>query len=145
MKKLSILLVLIIVLSLLCGCGKKGGYATPEDAVKAFIQSTTGDEELFKSSVHPNMLEYLMQIFFYPGAEIRINKIFVKSSTDILGDKLADKQQDYQDDFGIKVTKASIVKVLVNYYDYRECEEQAIEHDVLALYVDGAWYACGWS
>ena len=48
MKKISIVLILAIVLSLLCSCGQKGGYETPEEAATLFVKSVIeNDPEAF--------------------------------------------------------------------------------------------------
>lgn len=145
MKKLSILLVLITVLTLLCSCGQKGGYATAEDAALAFVQATVeSNPELFKTCVHPSILDEWMSSFHIGGdPQATIKEISVITSHDVFPSE--DEVQELKDEQGITVTRAKLVNVHTVIYDYSRGEERIMSFETGAVYIDGRWYATGWS
>ena len=145
MKSTSISLVLIMVLILLCSCGKKGGYDTAEDAALAFVQAVVeNDPELFKTCVYPSMLEEWMSSFHIDGdTQAKIKEISVITSYEIFPSE--DDIQDLQEEFGITVERGKVVKVHTIIYDYRREEERIMSFETGAVYIDGRWYATGWS
>lgn len=138
-----------LLVSLLTGGGSgknAGGYDTPEEAAIAFVQAAVeADEELFKTCVHPIMLEEWTDIFIFPDDISDVTEISARGTSDVPGDEVLDAREKWLDEFGIALTDAKVVTVAVKYYDYNHGEERSSVRETGVFCVDGRWYAWGWS
>ena len=111
----------------------------------AFVQAVVeNDPELFKTCVYPSMLEEWMSSFHIDGdTQAKIKEISVITSYEIFPSE--DDIQDLQEEFGITAKRGKVVKVHTIIYDYRREEERIMSFETGAVYIDGRWYATGWS
>lgn len=145
MKRISISLLLIIVLPLLCSCGSKGGCNTAEDAALTFVQAVVeNDPELFKTCVYPSMLDEWMSSFHINGnTQAKIKEISVITSYEMSPSE--DDLQEFQEEFGFSAKRGMVVNVHAIIYDYSREEERIKSFETGVVYIDGRWYATGWS
>lgn len=148
MKKLSIVLVLVIVLSLLCSCGQKGGCKTPEEAATMFVKSVIeNDPEAFSQCVHPNMLGEWASSFHISGEDHdnEVTDVHVGGVDSVDAEDLEDIQDDLGGDYNITITDEVVVTVYAKFYEYGDSEEESHSFDCYVMKVGGRWYAWGWS
>lgn len=148
MKKISIVLILAIVLSLLCSCGQKGGYETPEEAATLFVKSVIeNDPEAFSQCVHPNMLSDWASSFHVDGEDHdnEVTDVHAGGVGSVAVEDLEDIQDDLGGDYNITITDEVVVTVYAKFYEYGHSEEKSHSFDCYVIKVGGRWYAWGWS
>ncbi len=160
-KRITALLLLLVLAALLCACGSKQKNRTPEETAIMFVKAIANDDfDMFSQCVHPKMLEEWADEWLDsdPDGRFQVTEIHTGAVTDYstsdadydsdydYGVKYLEDLQNSFEEFGItNITAAKTVTVYAKGYDYFETEEVSNVLYCGVFLSDGCWYAWGWS
>lgn len=159
MKKIFAWMLILVMLMTFTACGSDGGYDTPEEAATNFVKAHFENNlELFKSCVHPETYDYMVDRFDMLDGEICIvNDMRVinveymdpKNNPDEWEDILKSLKERLIEDKIFKKNgktidfdSVCIVEIWVSYIetDDRSGKEQTLVYEAGLMCVDDRWY-----